>query len=307
MKLLLTATCLLAAIGYAQQGSTSAAAPAPKPKPCTAPEFRQFDFWVGTWDVEVKGKIVGENFVTKEQDGCLIVEHWRALRQPSTGSSFNYYDVSDKKWHQLYIANNGIAQSFPPIAGTFADGKMTLVNEEDPKNSSRWSWTAMPDGRVRQMAVQSTDGGKTWTTVWDSLYYKRLPQSAKGTFDVKTTPHQESDEIAKAANAARLTIDKVFHGDLEGTSKGQMLGAQSEVKGSAGYVAMERVTGTLNGKKGSFVLQHKGAMDHGTQSLDITVVPDSGTEDLKGLTGSMKISVDGDKHSYVFDYAIAKQ
>jgi len=86
-------------------------------KPCSAAEFRQFDFWLGSWDVQVQGKAVGHNEVTLEQDGCLIVEHWSSLRSREKGSSFNYYDVADSKWHQLYIANNGNARSFPPIAG----------------------------------------------------------------------------------------------------------------------------------------------------------------------------------------------
>ena len=102
-----------------------------------------------------------------------------------------------------------------------------------------------------------------------------------------------------------MSIDKQFHGDLEASSKGQMLSMLSSVKGSAGYVAMERVTGTLHGHSGTFALQHTGSMNRGEPSLNITVVPDSGTGDLAGLTGKMEIIIADGKHSYVFDYALA--
>lgn len=102
----------------------------------------------------------------------------------------------------------------------------------------------------------------------------------------------------------RMLIDKQFKGDLEGSSKGQMVAHSTEVKGSAGYVAMEIVTGSLAGRKGTFVLQHSGTMSHGMFQLSVTVVPDSGTSDLKSLAGSMNIIIDGGKHSYEFDYSI---
>ena len=103
-----------------------------------------------------------------------------------------------------------------------------------------------------------------------------------------------------------MSIDKQFHGDLEGTSQGQMLAAGTSVKGSAGYVAIEKVTGTLRGRSGSFVLQHSGTMTRGAPQLLITVVPDSGTDQLAGLTGKMNIIIAADgKHSYEFEYTIA--
>jgi hypothetical protein len=252
----------------------------------------------------VQGKPVGRNEVTLEQDGCLIVEHWRSLRSGEKGSSFNYYDTTDKKWHQLYIANNGNARSFPPIAGGLKNGAMVLVNDEDPKNVSRWTWTPVAGGKVRQMAEQSKDGGKSWTPTWDSIYVKRTMQRASGSFEVKLTPQKPDNEVSQAANLGRMTIDKQFHGDLEASSKGEMLSAMGEVKGSAGYVALERVTGTLAGKKGSFVLQHSGTMDRGNPSLTVNVVPDSGTAELTGLSGTMKIIIEGAKHSYDFEYSL---
>lgn len=129
-----------------------------------------------------------------------------------------------------------------------------------------------------------------------------MPTRATGTFDVKLTP-QASDTPDEGPPLGRLSIDKQFRGDLDATSKGEMLTAGSPtVKNSAGYVAVERATGTLHGKRGSFALQHVGVMTRGEGSLTITVVPDSGTGELTGLTGTMSIEVGGGKHSYVFDY-----
>jgi hypothetical protein len=124
---------------------------------------------------------------------------------------------------------------------------------------------------------------------------------ATGTFDVKLDP-QPADDHADGATLGRLTIDKQFRGDLEGSSRGQMLSAMGTVKGSAGYVAIERVTGTLAGRRGTFILQHGGTMARGAQQLTITVVPDSGTDELAGLSGSMMIIIEAGKHSYEFDY-----
>jgi tetratricopeptide (TPR) repeat protein len=139
--------------------------------PCRAPEFRQFDFWVGEWDVRTPaGQPAGTNHVTLEQDGCLLVEHWKSGRGFETGTSFNYYDVSDKKWHQLYIANNGNAGAFPPMAGELKDGHMVLLSDLKDNTQYRWTWYTIEPGKVRQMAEQTTDGGKTWANVWDSVY-----------------------------------------------------------------------------------------------------------------------------------------
>jgi hypothetical protein len=130
-----------------------------------------------------------------------------------------------------------------------------------------------------------------------------MTQIARGTFDVKLAPQKPDSEVAQAANIGRMTIDKQFHGDLEAASKGEMLSTQTDVKGSAGYVAMERVTGTLKGRQGSFVLQHSATMNRGVPELSIIVVPDSGTGGLKGLTGKMNIIIAPDgKHSYEFEY-----
>ena len=123
---------------------------------------------------------------------------------------------------------------------------------------------------------------------------------AKGTFEVKTTP-AAMDEQAQAATLGRFTLDKQFHGDLEGTSKGEMLTA-GRVEGSAGYVAIERVNGTLHGRAGSFALQHTGSMAPGALQLTITVVPDTGTGELAGLAGQMTIDFSGGGHAYDLEY-----
>jgi hypothetical protein len=129
-----------------------------------------------------------------------------------------------------------------------------------------------------------------------------MPLRIAGPFEVKLTP-QAADE--SGAGLGRFTIAKEFHGDLEATSAGQMVSAGVSGKGSAGYVAIERVTGTLGGRRGSFVLQHNGLMNRGVPSLTIVVVPDSGTGELEGLSGTMQIVIAGGKHSYDFEYTIA--
>lgn len=126
---------------------------------------------------------------------------------------------------------------------------------------------------------------------------------ASGPFEVKLTPQGASAGI-EAANLGRMTIDKQFHGDLQAHSLGEMIAAGTEVPGSAGYVAMERVSGRLHGREGSFVLQHNGTMDRGAAQLSIAVVPDSGTGELVGLVGTMTIRIDDGQHSYGFDYTL---
>jgi hypothetical protein len=127
---------------------------------------------------------------------------------------------------------------------------------------------------------------------------------ATGPFDVKVTPQ---DDKSDDPLFGRMTIEKQYHGDLEGTGKGQMLTASTAVKGSAGYVAIEKVTGVLKGRTGSFALQHSGTMTQGAPHLTITVVPDSGTGQLKGITGTMDIRIAEGKHSYDLEYTLPTQ
>ena len=131
-----------------------------------------------------------------------------------------------------------------------------------------------------------------------------ITMQAKGGFEVKID--RQTDPGADA-QLSRMTIDKQFHGDLDAHSVGQMLAAGTDVKGSAGYVAIEKVTGKLGGRSGSFVLQHNATMNRGAPELNIIVVPDSGTGELAGLTGKMNIVIADGKHSYEFDYQLTGQ
>jgi hypothetical protein len=134
-----------------------------------------------------------------------------------------------------------------------------------------------------------------------------MTRRASGTFDVKLTP-MTPDAQGGDPGLGRMLIDKRFHGELEGTSQGQMLATMHEtIKDSGAYVALERVSAKLNGRAGTFVLQHSGTMARGAQSLSVTVVPDSGSGELKGLTGSMRIIITGRQHAYEFDYALPEK
>jgi len=125
---------------------------------------------------------------------------------------------------------------------------------------------------------------------------------ATGTFDVKLAPQTSDPPLG------RFLLDKQYHGSLDGTSKGEMLTAGSGAAGSSGgYVALEQFTGTLDGHKGSFVLQHSGTMIAGAPQLTITVIPDSGTGELKGLTGKMNITIANGKHLYDFEYSLPQE
>ncbi len=126
---------------------------------------------------------------------------------------------------------------------------------------------------------------------------------ASGPFDVKMTPQAPEANVGDPV-IGRMGIEKQFHGDLEATSRGQMLASRSDVAGSAGYVAIERVTGTLAGRTGSFVLQHYGIMTRGEAELILTVIPDSGTGELTDLSGKMAINIVDKKHSYDFDFSL---
>ena len=129
---------------------------------------------------------------------------------------------------------------------------------------------------------------------------------AKGEFSVKRTAQSWDGPLPEAdPNLGRFWLEKEFHGDLEATSFAMMLSAGGVEKGSAGYVAIEKVTGTLQGRKGSFILQHNGTMSRGNPALAISVVPDSGTGELTGLCGDMKINIADGKHSYEFEYTMA--
>lgn len=130
-----------------------------------------------------------------------------------------------------------------------------------------------------------------------------MTRVAQGSFVVALKP-QALEGIDASALLARLSIDKQISGDLQATTQGSMLSAGTAVKGSAAYVALERVTGTLHGKSGSFALMHVGTMNRGTPSLSITVVPDSGTGELEGLQGDFKLQIVDGKHLYELSYSL---
>lgn len=137
----------------------------------------------------------------------------------------------------------------------------------------------------------------------DSATPDRTEATAEGTFEVSLVPLtvENADE---GSGLGRMSLEKTFHGDLEGTSHGQMLTAGNPATGSAGYVAVEKVTGTLGGRSGSFALQHNGTMDQGELGLTITVVPGSASGELAGLEGSMSIEIEDGQHSYRFEYSL---
>ena len=126
---------------------------------------------------------------------------------------------------------------------------------------------------------------------------------ARGAFEVTLKP-LPAYESAEGSMLGRMSIDTQFHGDLEGTSKGQMLTGGDVTKGSAGYVAIEKFTGIVKGRKGTFILQHSATMTRGAGQLTITVVPDSGTDQLKGISGKLGIKIENGKHFYEFDYSL---
>jgi hypothetical protein len=131
-----------------------------------------------------------------------------------------------------------------------------------------------------------------------------MKQTANGPFDIQLAP-QALSSVAQGSGLGRLSLDKAFHGDLQAASQGEMLSFRSSVQGSAGYVAMETVRGTLQGRSGSFVLQHSSTMERGAPTQSITVVPDSGTDALAGISGHMVITIASDgAHSYRFDYEL---
>jgi tetratricopeptide (TPR) repeat protein len=146
-----------------------------KMKPCNTAEYHQFDFWVGSWEVQSpQGQVLGHNDITRENDGCILQEHW-ASRRVERGTSFNFYDNRDKKWHQIYFDNSGNMGAYPPMAGGMKDERMVFLTDTNQSPLSRWTFYPLDatGKKVRQWAETSSDGGKTWITTWDSVYVKQ--------------------------------------------------------------------------------------------------------------------------------------
>jgi len=167
MRLLPLIVPLLLIVGTPAAGQDSTAA---KPS-CEGPEFHQFDFWVGNWDVTARGQHAGTNNVTREEQGCLIHEHWNG---GETGQSMNYYDAADHAWHQVWVSSTGQILTF---RGTFEHGSLTFLGTRPSQRGSgivqhRLTFTPNQDGSVRQLWEASRDDGKTWRVIFDGLYRK---------------------------------------------------------------------------------------------------------------------------------------
>lgn len=130
-----------------------------------------------------------------------------------------------------------------------------------------------------------------------------MARHANGTFEITMSPQPAQDGVGDLS-VGRMAIHKQFHGDLEGTGNGQMLAVGTPVDGSAGYVAMERVSGIVHGRQGSFALQHTGTLTRGTPQLSVTIVPDSGTDGLSGIAGRLDITVANGVHAYHLEYSL---
>ena len=165
-------TCLLAAIGVLS--SSLAQAQTPPPPGCPAEVRRQFDFWVGNWDVTVAGKPAGVNRIEKILDGCALLENWQGVGGMS-GKSLNFYDPRRERWHQTWVDDRGGSLG---LDGAFAGGKMVLTGtKKDPATGKttidRITWTPLPADQVRQVWETSTDDGKSWTVAFDGLYTRK--------------------------------------------------------------------------------------------------------------------------------------
>ena len=158
------------------RGALAQDAPASKPAPCSKAPHRQFDFWLGTWEVaDQNNKVVGHNRIELAHDGCVLIEHWQSVAGVS-GSSLNLYDRDRDKWHQTWVDSSG---GLLLLDGGFADGAMTMTGESPDENGKpvlqRITWRQQPDGIVRQLWESSSDRGATWTVVFDGRYRKERP------------------------------------------------------------------------------------------------------------------------------------
>lgn len=147
----------------------------PPPKPCSAAQYRQFDFWLGSWTVHnyADHKFEGTNTITREQGNCVLQEHWRGS-DGGTGTSFNIFDSDTKQWHQTWVDSNG---GLLVLNGSFRDGAMSLSGLMRDAGGRlvlhRITWTPRKDGSVRQRWIASRTGGKRWRTVFDGVYTRR--------------------------------------------------------------------------------------------------------------------------------------
>jgi hypothetical protein len=175
----LALTLFTAAQSFAQsqQGAAATPAPAPPPTPppaCSAPEYRQFDFWLGEWNVVgPMGGQAGVNRIEATLGGCVIQEHWQGTGG-ANGSSFNIYQASDKSWNQIWVDNRG---NLLVLKGGMKDGKMDMEGDttrpSGGTNRNRVTWEPLGKDKLRQVWTTSSDGGKTWNTVFDGTYTRK--------------------------------------------------------------------------------------------------------------------------------------
>jgi Protein of unknown function (DUF3224) len=200
---------------------------------------------------------------------------------------------------------NGKPEWMGDISLKYDPAKQTLAGEmQNPRYHMLWEFTikgnmmwgtltVLPEKRVaRQIRVTRTETPKGKSN---------MTEHATGTFEVKLAPQ---DDKSDDKSLGRMTIDKQWHGDLEGSSVGQVLTGGDAKTGSAGYVAIEKFTGAVKGRKGSLIFQHSATMTRGQGDLSIIVVPDSGTDQLVGISGKLTIKIENGKHSYDFEYSI---
>ena len=166
---LLVAISMVACVSSLAAQNQAASSP-----PCSAPEHRQFDFWVGVWEVQDStGTVLGHNTISRALGGCAIHEDWTSAAGGYAGNSYNLYDASRKRWHQTWVDNQG---GLLQLDGSFENGKMILSGETIGQDGSptlnRITWEPMQGGRVRQLWESSTDKGETWAVLFDGIYIK---------------------------------------------------------------------------------------------------------------------------------------
>jgi hypothetical protein len=145
--------------------------------PCTGPEYRQFDFWIGDWEIRsAQGRVLGHNRITSILSGCALQEEWTSADAKSRGVSHNAFDPSDGKWHQAWVDNS---PSRLDLTGGLVDGRMVMEQRSRDRGGKpvehRITWTPLPEGRLRQLWESSADNGSTWKTVFDGYYSRRAP------------------------------------------------------------------------------------------------------------------------------------
>jgi hypothetical protein len=169
----IVAGIVLAAVAAPPARVEAQAPPASPPPDCSGPEHREFDFWLGTWDVTAQGKPAGTNAITADLKGCVLVEQWTAS-SGGRGTSLNYYDRRTRSWHQAWIDDRGGSLR---LEGGLRDGRMVMQTRPSPDAKAdaavhRITWSPESGGSVRQVWETSKDGGKTWSTLFDGTYVK---------------------------------------------------------------------------------------------------------------------------------------